>query len=239
MEATFYLRMLMNLLKNEGKQYRAKSACWLIQKIWLLSMTNVGAFETAFGAGELGLDCEAEEVFTAFGAQEMGHAYFETARLRQVDLSPLRACKKLDTLSLSRNMIRTIDLTPLGRCHSLKNLYVDGNSLRKVDLSLLRRCTYVRCLDFRDNRLKTLDLSPLSNCHALAFLSLYNNRFERLDLTPLLSCPALRFLDVDSNVTCYIDRNAIRANEEKGKPIPRALAKINSSFKKGAVEPGP
>ena len=73
--------MLMNLLKNKGKQYRAKSACWLIIKIWLLSMTNVGAFETAFGAGELGLDCEAEEVFIdqRIAVKEMGHADLETA----------------------------------------------------------------------------------------------------------------------------------------------------------------
>ena len=127
--------------------------------------------------GELEFDADAEEI-VAF-SQDIS------------DLSPLKDCKELRVLVLTRNQIT--DLSPLGGLTELEMLYLEDN--RVTDLSPLAGCAKLKKLYLDDNSVS--DLSPLAGCTSLETLSLAGNRLSELRGVGKLT--NLRTLNLEKN----------------------------------------
>ncbi len=55
--------------------------------------------------------------------------------LKEIDLTPLKYCSKLNKLNLHDNYLNRLDLTPLESCKELKVLWLHNNELESIDLS--------------------------------------------------------------------------------------------------------
>ncbi len=79
---------------------------------------------------------------------------------------------KATSIDLMDEGIRNIDLSPLSECSKLQELSLSGNRLESIDLSPLSECSQLQGLSLLGNRLESIDLSPLSKYSQRIYLSL-------------------------------------------------------------------
>ncbi len=80
---------------------------------------------------------------------------------KEVDLTDLQECNKLEFLDLSNNMLESLDLSPLSNCSTLKEINLRNNHLTQIDLWPLFNSQSLRLLDLSENRLHQINLSPV------------------------------------------------------------------------------
>lgn len=87
--------------------------------------------------------------------------------IARIDLSPLKACKKLESLDLSNNPLYRVDPAPLSKCKELWNLELDSDVQKETFLSRDAIKSFV------PNRLRSFDVYnvplKLYNLKAISF----------------------------------------------------------------------
>jgi Leucine-rich repeat (LRR) protein len=134
---------------------------------------------------------------------------FSHLSLKEIDLSPLTACKQLMYIDLEGNNLTSIDLSPLVNCQRLVELSLMHNELTTIDLSPLASCQNFVTLYLSDNKLTKIDLSPLAKCQKITVIDLYNNSLTDLNLTPLKSSNELNDLFINDEVVLYWQGNSL------------------------------
>ncbi len=142
--------------------------------------------------------------------------------MKMINLDPLRGCKNLKEIRISKQRISEIDFSPLSHCDQLEEIYVVGCNLQTADLSQLKSLKKIvlqynklhrvtvpdsfepEYVDLRSNAFQRIDLNDFSSSN-LKHLDLSKNPIIDLDLVPLSACVSLEKLEMEHNQLKTVD----------------------------------
>ncbi|MHA2296732.1 MAG: hypothetical protein ACXAEU_03360 [Candidatus Hodarchaeales archaeon] len=130
-----------------------------------------------------------------------------------------------ETIIISDNRLSYLDLTPLSACKQLQSFSITHTKIRRLDLTPLIGCEQLQKVILHHNGLNGINLLPLASCPLLELLDLRFNPLEEIDISPFVNSGHLRELLVDGGVTLFISENLL------SKQLPIALANVKLRIK--------
>ncbi len=144
-----------------------------------------------------GVDKEKEPIkFPVKRNDTYFHTFFRG--FAKIDLTPLKYCQDIRSISLNVNDLEEVDLRPISFLKRLEGLHLRRNKLKGIDLRPLKNLIHLKFIDLSENNLKKIDLTPICLCPSLETINLSKNEIKAIDLSPLENCFKLKDLNL-----CY------------------------------------